>query len=146
MGKAVLSGKYEPIGFGRNLELIDSFLSFELSRKALLMRSLPSMDSLAIDETHYLRTELVGSLEQYIRESNLDLLRDVLYSKLSFETILWTVGVSIPDDYESNLERRQDYMELSRELELNRLFIPVNRRSYYSDEEVQAFFAFVISR
>ena len=38
-----------------------------------------------------------------------------------------------------------DYMELSRELERDKLFIFVNLRDYYSDEEVQPFFNSILS-
>lgn len=38
-----------------------------------------------------------------------------------------------------------DYMELSRELERDKLFIFVNLRSYYADEEIQSFLDSIIA-
>jgi len=145
-GKTVLSDHYEPIGFSGNSELIDSFLSFEINRKTLLTKLLSRMESIAMDETHYLRTaELTGSMEQYIQELSLDLPCDIFCGKMSFGSIIHAVGIGIPDDYSNDLERMLDYMELSRELERDKLFIFVNLRSYYADEEIQSFLDSIIS-
>ena len=145
-GKGILSRNYEPVDFAGNAELIDSFLSFDINRKGLLTKLLSRMDSLAMDESHYLRTSaLVGSLEQYLQELSFDLPCDIVCGKLNFSTIIRAVGIHVPDDYESDLERLLDYMQISRELERDKLFIFVNLRSYYSDEEVQAFFVSAIS-
>lgn len=98
-----------------------------------------------MEEGNYLRTaRLTGELEQYVMELAMDLPCGVWCSKMSFGGILRAVGVDIVDDHESDLERLLDYMELTRELEHERLFILVNLRSYYSDAEVEAFFASVL--
>lgn len=75
----------------------------------------------------------------------MDLPCNVYCGKMNFGGILRAVGVDIVDDNDSDLERLLDYMELTRELEHERLFILVNLRSYYSDAEVEAFFASVLA-
>ena len=50
-----------------------------------------------------------------------------------------SAGIAITDDYGNDLERLLDYMELIRELERDKLFIFVNLRSYYSDDDISAF-------
>lgn len=145
-GRTVLSQDDRILPFDRHAELIDSFLHFQLGRKPLLTRLTSRLEALAIEEDHYLRTaQLTCELEKYILELSLDLPCDVYCSKMSFGGILRAVGVDIVDDHESDLERLLDYMELTRELEHERLFILANLRSYYSDAEVEAFFASVLS-
>lgn len=145
-GRTVLSHDNRILPLDRHAELIDSFLHFQLGRKPLLNRLTSRLEALALDEEHYLRTaQLTGELENYIMELSMDLPCDAYCSKMSFGGILRAVGVDIVDDHESELERLLDYMELTRELEHERLFILVNLRSYYSDAEVEAFFASVLS-
>ena len=145
-GKAVLSRDDAPIGFSGNAELIDSLLSFEIGRKTLLTRLVSRLEASAVSEGNYLRTaQLLGELEQFIQELSFDLPCDVFCAKMSIGSILRAVGIEIPDDYESDLERMLDYMELTRELERDKLFIFVNLRSYYADESVSVFLASIIS-
>lgn len=141
-GRAVLSRDGTILSMDRHAELIDSFVHFQLGRKPLLTRLANRLELLAVEEENYLKTmRLMGELEQYIQELAMPLPCGVGCSKMNFGGILKAVGLEIPDDHESDLERLLDYMELTRELERERLFILVNLRSYYSDAEVEAFFA-----
>lgn len=141
-GSAVLSDEKRVLPFDRNAEIIDSFLNFQLSRKALLTKIANRLESTALDEDHYLQTmQLTGRLEEYILELADDLPCNIYCAKMSIGVILRTVGVDVVDDAENDLERLLNHMELTRELEHERLFILVNLRSYYPDEEVEAFFA-----
>lgn len=145
-GRSVLSLNSTVLPFARHAEIIDSFLHFQLSRKPLLTKLANRLEALAIDEENYFRTaQLTAELEKYITELSMDLPCSVFCSKMSFSGILRAVGVDIVDDGESDLERLLDYMELTRELERERLFILVNLRSYYSDAEVESFFASVLA-
>lgn len=143
-GRAVLSEEDSPIEFARHAELIDSFLNFQLARKPLMTRLVSRLGTLAMDAENYIRTSrLLGALEQYIMDLSMDLPCSVYCSKMNFDGILRAVGIEILDDHSHDLERLLDYMELTRELEHDRLFILVNLRSYYSDAEMEAFFASV---
>lgn len=59
--------------------------------------------------------------------------------KLSIGGVIKAAGIGIADDYENDLERLLDYMELVRELERDKLFVLVNLRSYYSDADLNTF-------
>ena len=144
-GNAVLSKDNMPIEFSKYADLIEGYLSFEISRKALISKLLSRMETIALDETHYVQTsQWIGELEQYLQELSFDLPCDVFCSKISISSILRAAGLEIVDDYSNNLERILDYMELTRELERDRLFIFVNLRSYYADEDVIAFFESIL--
>ena len=145
-GRAVLSRNDMPVGFTGNAELIDSFVSFEISRKTLLTKLVSRLESVAVSETNYLRTaSLMGELEQYIQELSFELPCDIFCSKMSIGSVLRAAGIEIPDDYTNDLERILDYMELTRELERDKLFLLVNLRSWYSDEEVSKFLTSILS-
>lgn len=145
-GRTVLSRDEKILPFDHHAELIDSFLHFQLGRKPLLTKLTNRLEALATEEENYLHTaQLTAELENYIMELSMDLPCGIYCSKMNFSGILRAVGVDIVDDHESDLERLLDYMELTRELERERLFILVNLRSYYSDAEVEAFFASVLA-
>ena len=140
-GSSVLSENYRVLPFDRHAEMIDGFLHFQLGRKPLLTKLTNRLEALALKEENYLHTvQLTTRLEEYIMELAMDLPCSVYCSKLNFGGILRAIGVDILDDHENDLERLLDYMELTRELDHERLFILVNLRSYYSDAEVKAFF------
>lgn len=141
-GRSVLSRDGVVLPFDKNAELIEDFLHFKLGQKALLTKLTNRLEHIAMEEEHYYQTaQLLGEVEKYISDLAMDLPCDVCCSKISINGILRAVGVDIMDDHESDLELLLDYMELSRELDHQQLFILVNLRSYYSDAEVEAFFA-----
>lgn len=145
-GQAVLSRDDRPLPFDHHAELIDGFLHFQLGRKPLLTKLTNRLEALAVEEENYPRAaQLMGELEKFIMELSMSLPCDIYCSKMSFGGILRAVGVDIAEDQGSDLERLLDYMELTRELDHERLFILVNLRSYYSDAEVEAFFASVLA-
>lgn len=145
-GSAVISENNRILPFDSHAEIIDSFLHFRLGRKPLLTKLINRLETTATNEENYLRTaELTSELEKYIIELSQDLPCSIYCSKIGFDGILRAVGVDIADDCESDLERLLDYMELTRELDRERLFILVNLRSFYTDAEVEAFFASVLA-
>lgn len=81
----------------------------------------------------------MGSLENYIAELAFDLPCDLLCGKMNMGSILKAAGLEFCDDYDSDLERFLDYMEITRELERNKLFVFVNLRSFYPDADIQTF-------
>lgn len=144
-GKTVLSSDGVILPFAHHAEIIDGFLHFQIGRKPLLTKLVNRLEVLAMGGENYLRTvHLTAEFENYITELSMDLPCGVYCSKMNFGGILRAVGVDIVDDHDSDLERLLDYMTLTRELEHERLFILVNLRSYYSDAEVEAFFASVL--
>lgn len=144
-GKTVLSQKNTPIDFAKNAEIIDGFISFEISRKVLINKIISRMEAAAISESHFLKnTELMRELEEYVQDLSFDLPCEIFCSKMNIGAVLRSLGIGIADNYDNDLERLLDYMELSRELDREKLFILVNLRSYYTDAEVSKFFSSVI--
>ncbi len=145
-GEAVLSRDDVPISFAKNAEILDALLDFEIGKKSLMTKILAQMEAAALNESNYLRTtELMGELEQYIQQLTFDLPCDIICSKMSIGGVFRSAGIEISDDYTNDLERILDYMELTRELERDKLFVFVNLRSFYSDEDIAAFCASVLN-
>lgn len=145
-GLAVLSENDKSIPFAKHVELVDSFLSFGINRKSLLTKLLAHLEATAVDGDHYVKTaQLIAALEQHILDLTSDLPFDVVCAKINVGNILRAVGIELPDDYENDLERLLDFMELTRELDRDKLFILVNLRSYYADEDISAFLSTIIS-
>lgn len=144
-GTAVLSQDNMPIAFSRYAEMLDNFLSFEISKKSLISKLQSRLEAESMNAQNYVRTmHLLGELEQYIQELFFDLPGTVVCDKLSISGVLRSAGIEILDDYGDSLERVLDYMELTRELERDKLFVLVNLRSFYRDEEIAAFFKSVL--
>lgn len=145
-GKAILSQNDKPIDFSRNAEVIDRFFPFEINQKQLISKIVSRMESVALNEENYLQTaKLMGELEQYLLEMSSDLPCEVVCSKINIGSVLHAAGIEIPDDYENDLEKIIDYMELVREFDRRKLFVTVNLRSYYSDDFVEIFLETILS-
>lgn len=146
-GEAVLSIDNVPVPFSAYADLIDDVVSFSINRKPLLNKLASRMERLAMDEAHYLQTaQLMAGLEKYLNGFSFDLPCGINCGKLSFSGVLRSAGVEILDDYENDLERILDYMELIRELDRDRLFFLINLRCFYSDMEMQRFVESVCTR
>ncbi len=145
-GFSVLSLNNSPVDIAKNVELITSFVPFELNRKSLIGKIISSLEKTAINETHYVRTsQLLSSIEKYIEDLTFEYPCDLECSKITVSALLKMVGLQIHEEMGNSLDKIIDYMELVREFEKDKLFIFVNMRSYYSDEQMEAFVQTVIS-
>ena len=103
------------------------------------------MENAAVSEENFLKnTEFMSELESYVSDLSFDLPCGIFCAKMNIGAVLRSLGVEIADNYENDLERLLDYMELSRELEREKLYILVNLRSYFADDEVTKFFSSLI--
>lgn len=145
-GISVLSEGFEPIEESKYAEVIDNFLFFEINRKSLLTKLISYLEKRSTEEAFYYRTaELLAETEKLVRDLAMDLPCDVICSKMGIGNILRAISPGVPDDYENDLERLLDYMELTREFERDRMFILVNLRSYYKDEDIETFLATLLA-
>lgn len=134
-----------PIAFSRFAEVLDSFLSYEIGKKSLVSKLQSRLEAEALDARNYVRTmRLLSEVEQFIQELSFDLPSTVSCDKIGIGGVFRSAGLGILDDYGNDLERILDYMKLTRELERDKLFVLVNLRSFYSDEEIAAFFQSIL--
>lgn len=141
-GDAVLSRNNKPVSIQKNMEILTEFAPFAFNGKSVQNRLISELNARAMGETQWHTTgELVNSVERYIDELalELDLPCGVECMKLSFDGILKSAGITVATDSQSPIAEVLDYMELSRMLFGNRLFVAVNMRSWFPDVEMELF-------
>ena len=144
-GNAVVSDRDKILGFSKNVELLTTFVPFELNKKALIGKIASALEKEAVNPDNYMNTmQMMADIEKY-----LDLLAsgfdcDLSFTKVSPSSIIRAAGPEIADNYDSIAEKVIDYMELIREFDCKKLFITVNMRSYADDPEIEPFMKTVI--
>lgn len=145
-GPLVLSENMIELDMSKYADLTDSFLSFTLNRKPLLNKILSALEKQALSGEMFPQTaEILTGIERYIDELAHGFSCDIDTTKLSVSAVLRMAGIYVRDDYDNHLERIIDYMELTREFDRDKLFIFVNMRSYFEDEELELFFETVLA-
>ena len=105
----------------------DTKLHSALEHKALLAENYTQTGNLLVE------------IERYVLYLSEELPFDVNCQRLAIGSIIKAVSPEIDDTDKSVLEKIFAYMELVRELDRDRLFIMVNMRSYFTDEDMQTF-------
>lgn len=139
-GDCVLSVADKPVEFGKYADLTVQFAPFQLNRKALLSKLYTALEKQALAaEKYYQTAELLGGLERYVLQLAEDFPFDIHCQKLAVGPIIRALAPEIEEGDKRPLEKLFAYMELVRELDRDKLFIMVNMRSYFSDDEMDCF-------
>lgn len=139
-GDCVLSVGDKPVEFGKYADLTVQFAPFRLNRKSLLTKLYSALEKRALESENYIKTgELLGELEKYVLQLSEDLPFEINCQKLAIGSVIRALSPEIEENDKSPLEKIFSYMELVREFDRDKLFIMVNMRSYFSDEEMEKF-------
>ena len=139
-GKAILSISGKPVEFSRYADISLQFAPFELNRKSLITKLISSLEQRAIEANLYEETgTLLHNIEIYIDKLAEDFPFEIDCKKVAIGPIIKALSPEVDDTDLSNIERVFSYMELMRELDRDRLFIMINMRSYFSNEEMERF-------
>ena len=139
-GDCVLSISDKSVEFSRYADVTVQFAPFQVNRKSLLTKLNASLEQKALFAENYAKTgELLGEIERYILYLAEDFQFEVDCQKLSIGPIIKAISPEIEEAEKSTIEKVFAYMELVRELDRERLFIMVNMRTYFSDEEMERF-------
>ena len=145
-GDAVLSVKDKPVELSKYSDITVQLTPFQVNRKSLLTKLYSALEEKSLSAENYPRLiELLAKIDEFVRSISEDYSFDVCCPKLSLGPILRAVGVEIVDNDKETLEKIFDYCELVRELDKDRLFIFVNFRTYFSDDDVNLFVKTVCS-
>ena len=146
-GKAVLSDGYKELDFTRYSELIESYVSFTVNSKKLQSKLISFFEKEAASEDRYLETaEFLRTAETYLNHLTEDFSTEISYGSLNPGALLKAVNMYVSEESSGPLERIIDYMELTRELERDKLFIFTGMRSYFTDEELEPFLQNVLAK
>lgn len=144
-GFAVVSERNNILPTEKFLEVIDCFVPFELSKKALISKAEKLLEQYAVRNENYEQTmEMLSQIEQFLMDISFDLKCDFLFDKISLTSLIKSAGIRFNEDYDSLAEKVVDYFELVTELERKKLFVTINLRSYITDIEAQKFLDTVI--
>lgn len=139
-GCTVLSKENIPVSFAKNAEVIDSFLSFDLNKKTLVNKIINQLEKNSLEsDMFYKGGKLLGEIENYVDDLAAMFPFRLEYEKLNIIFLLKAIGINVADDADSDIERIINYIEIVKELEGDKLFIFVNMRSYFSDEDMIMF-------
>lgn len=139
-GNFLLSIKDKPVELSRYVDISLQFAPFELNRKTLLTKLYSALEQRSMLAENYSKTgNLLIEIEKYVLDLADDFPFEIDCQKLSIGSIIKSISPKIEDGDKSNLEKIFTYMELVRELDRDRLFIMVNMRTYFSDDDMGTF-------
>lgn len=139
-GNFILSIANKPVEFSRYADVTVQLAPFQINRKSLLTKLYASLEQRALLPESYVKTgELLGEIERHILYLAEEYPFEINCQKLTVASIIKAVSPEIEDADKNALEKIFAYMELVRELDKDRLFIMINMRTYFSDEEMNAF-------
>lgn len=139
-GDFTLSINNKDVEFSKYADLTVEFAPFQVNRKSLITKLYAALEQNALNAENYSQsTELLSELEGFLFRISEELPFDIICSKLSVGSIIKALSPEIDDRNNSPLEKIFSYMELVRELDRDRLFIMVNMRTYFSDEDMESF-------
>lgn len=139
-GKLVLSEEDELLPMAGNVEMLQSYLDLDLNQKNLLTKIQAILEKTAVDEEHYTETqEILSAIERYVDKLSFACPLDVECGKLTISNVLKMAGIHFARNTSDSLENLFQYMTLVRELDKDKLFVFVNMRSWFTDEETERF-------
>lgn len=139
-GETVLSIDNKPAVLGKHVELLTEFAQLDINQKRFLTQILVQLDKIAVDEINFCPTqELLALIEKHIQGLAFALPVDIELSKLSFSVLLKALGITIIDDNNHAAEKLIDFCQMVSAQEREKLFITVNLRTYFTDEELNLF-------
>lgn len=139
-GKFVLSINDVPVEFSRYADETVQFAPFHLNRKSLLTKLYASLERNAMQAENYMKTSgMLSDIESYIHDLAEEFPFDIDCTKVTVSSVIRALSPEITECDKTTLEKIFAYMELVRLLDRDRLFIMVNMRTYFSDEDMEVF-------
>lgn len=132
----VLSKDNMPIKIVNNVELLMSYIPFEVNTKKLLTSLQNVLEKEAVNEENYLKTqELLTEIETYMDKLSFRLPVNLEY-KISVSNLLKMAAPKLNLEQVEGIEKIFEYMQFYREVLGDRVFVFVNLRSYYNRNDV----------
>ena len=139
-GKAVVAGEAGILELAKYVEVLDSFIPFDLNRKSLLSKITLAMEKCALSPEHYEDSmKIMGEIESFLHRLAFDFPCDIIFPKCSLSGLLRFSSPELREEYDSLAEKVLDYMELVTEFDRPKLFLTVNLRSYLEDSVFSLF-------
>lgn len=142
----ILSDNNSILKSSKYIELISSYVPFDINEKRLVNKIISLLEKEAVNETYYNDTmNILASIERYISKLADTLTCKIDYSNINISSLIKMCGLKICDDSNSDIERLFIFMSLIRDLLGEKLFIFVNMHSFFMQEDIQLFVDTVIA-
>lgn len=133
----VLSENGETLKLSESVEIIQSFVPFNLNSKDLTTALVKKLERISQSPEMVMKTaRIVSEIERYVHELSLEISHEVECEKATIGSVLKAVGVKFAVEEESLPNLVLGYLRLVRDLLGPRLYVLVNVRSYLSDKEL----------
>lgn len=134
----VLSEDGETLRLSESVEIVQSFVPFDLNAKSLTAALVKKMERIALLPEKMKRTaRVVSEVEGYVHELSLEISHEVECEKATIGSVLKAVGVKFAVEKTSFPNLVLDYLRLVRDFLGSRLYVLVNVRSYLNDSELE---------
>ena len=139
-GDVILSEKDAIIKISKSLELITSFVPFNLNEKRLLTRINSLLEKEALNGSNYhITMQLLADIERHISSLSNHMPYTISCQDLTASALIKMCNVRIEDDCISEIERVLLYMSIVNDLLGEKLFVFVNMTMFFSDLDMQGF-------
>jgi len=139
-GCIFLSENGRPLKISKNVELITSFIPFNLNEKRLITKINSLLEAEALDAEHYYQTmELLANIEKYVNSLSDFFPFNISCSGINTTSMIKMADISIEEDSATKIERVLNYMLIVNDLLGERLFVFINMSMFFSDEDMQGF-------
>ena len=145
-GQSILSRNDAPVDFPKYADIVDSFVPFDVNRKALLTKMVSALEKTAASPEQTAQTgNILQQVQAYLEGLAFDYPCDIIFPKLSISGIIKSAGAELRNEYSSIAEAVIDYMELVQTFDRERLFFIVNMRCFVPDGEMALFMSTALS-
>ena len=146
-GEIVFSENGILIKPSKKVELISTFVPFDINEKRLLNKLNGLIEKEALNEDNYERTmKLMAEIERFVDDVAGFFGFSLNYTGVSVNSLLKMCGAEIEDDSNSEIERVLNYMSIVCDLLGEKLFVFVNMRTFFSEQEMNEFTKMVALR
>lgn len=139
-GDIVLSKDNEIMKIQKMVELITTFVPFEINEKRLLTKINGLLEKEAVNEIYYNKTMLLLSeIERYVNDLSDFFPYSFEYQGINAASLIKMCGINICDDSINDVERVINYMSIVQDLLGEKLFVFVNMSLFFEHKDLQSF-------
>lgn len=145
-GAFVLSENFTPLDIRKNVDLITSFIPFEINQKEIINKLYIVLKNKAVDGENFQRTqELYSYISKYLFALSAASDDDLIFDYPDdINGILKAFNVRLNDREMTLPEKIMEYMLISEKLKRTKLFVTVNMRSFISDKKIEQLFKSIV--
>ena len=137
-GLFVLSENSSVLQIKDNIDIIFNPLDFDVVSKKAASRINAMFKEHMVNEDNYSKSiEIISDICRYAEDIITDFPYQLKYDDISVDSLCKMINISVLEDYESELEKLLEHLNVSNDILGISCFIVVNINSFFSQEEIQ---------